>query len=43
MLSEEKDILVCKEFTIKLGCRNYQFYYYVVENGHPAVYLNVIR
>jgi hypothetical protein len=31
MLSEEKDILVCKEFTIKLGCRNYLFYYFVAE------------
>ena len=31
MLSEEKDILVCKEFSIKLGCHNYQFYYFVVE------------
>jgi len=31
MLSEEKDIFVCKEFTIKLGSRSYQFYYFVAE------------
>lgn len=31
MLAEEKDIMVCKEFSIKLGCHGYQFYYFAVE------------
>lgn len=31
MLTEEKDILVCKDFSIKLGCRSRQVYYFIVE------------
>lgn len=31
MLTEDKDILVLKEFTIKLTCHNYMFYSFLVE------------
>lgn len=31
MLTEDKDIIVLSEFTIKLTCHNYMFYSFVVE------------